>query len=438
MNVDLTHSDSPLHQLAREHGIERSYIDISGEIQVATPEVLRAVLKALGIPAQTDAEVDEQLRLARRQRWSRPLDPVIVAWRGEGTFSLHLPAELDRGRLVLTLTPEDGGPDKTVKGRLEDYAVAATDEVDGRRYVARQMRLPGPLPHGAHRLHLRIEGKPPVEGEAVVLAAPVEAFVPSATDNPRPWGVFLPLYALHSERSAGAGDLGDLGELMRWVGEQGGAVVGTLPLLAAFLDEPFEWSPYAPASRLAWNELYMHLEQVPEYRASAKAQALYEGPKAAAERARLAEAPLVEYREQMAFKRRAIESMAEACFAKVSARAEELATFAQARPELDDYARFRAVTDRQRKTWPQWPQALRDGTVTASDFAVADHRYHLYAQWIMHQQLEALGSNAPAGSLGLYLDLPVGVNGCSYDTWKHPDLYVRGLSTGAPPDTLFG
>ena len=34
-------------------------------------------------------------------------------------------------------------------------------------------------------------------------------------------------------------------------------VVSTLPLYAAFLDEPFDPSPYAPVSRLHWNEVYL-------------------------------------------------------------------------------------------------------------------------------------------------------------------------------------
>ena len=41
---------------------------------------------------------------------------------------------------------------------------------------------------------------------------------------------------------------------------RGGTYVATLPILAAFLDEPCAFSPYSPASRLYWNELYLDLD----------------------------------------------------------------------------------------------------------------------------------------------------------------------------------
>ncbi|MCX4241089.1 1,4-alpha-glucan branching protein GlgB [Paraliomyxa miuraensis] len=444
----ITRTDERLFQLAREHGLEESYVDITGQRRDASPEGIRAVLTALGVAVERDEDVERELSQARTARWSRPLEPVIVAWEGEGAFSLHLPASVDRGRYSMTLTAEDGSPPRSAQGRLEDHPVAASDELEGRRFVARQLSLsslfPGPLPHGYHHLSLEIEGAKDIRGQAVVMSAPLRAYAPDGFEHARHFGVFLPLYALHGERSLGAGDLGDLGALMRWVGEQGGSVVGTLPLLAAFLDEPYEWSPYAPASRLAWNELYLHLEALPEYQHSTEARALYDGPQAQAERERLGRAPLVDYRGQMAFKRRAIAAMAEACAA--GPRFAQLQAFAKERPEIDGYARFRAVVDRQRVVWPQWPTALRDGTITDRDYGPADHRTHLYAQWAMHQQLTALREQATqpvtqqangGAGLGLYLDLPVGVNGCGYDTWRYGDLYVRGLSTGAPPDTLF-
>ena len=51
--------------------------------------------------------------------------------------------------------------------------------------------------------------------------------------------------------------------LLAEVARRGGDYVATLPLLAAFLDEPCQVSPYSPASRLFWNELYAELDGAP-------------------------------------------------------------------------------------------------------------------------------------------------------------------------------
>ena len=56
----------------------------------------------------------------------------------------------------------------------------------------------------------------------------------------------------------------ELDALGEWVATLGGSVVATLPLLPAFLDELFNPSPYAPASRLFWNELFLDVEGLPE------------------------------------------------------------------------------------------------------------------------------------------------------------------------------
>ena len=76
----------------------------------------------------------------------------------------------------------------------------------------------------------------------------------------RELGLFIPLYAVRLGRNWGVGDLTDLGELVRWAGDLGCGFVGVLPMLAAYLDRPMEPSPYAPVSRLFWNEIYIDVE----------------------------------------------------------------------------------------------------------------------------------------------------------------------------------
>ena len=54
------------------------------------------------------------------------------------------------------------------------------------------------------------------------------------------------------------------GDLARWVGDQGGALVGTLPLYPVFLDEPVDPSPYRPVTKLGLNEIHIDPTGLPE------------------------------------------------------------------------------------------------------------------------------------------------------------------------------
>ena len=128
----------------------------------------------------------------------------------------------------------------------------------------------GEIPLGYHRLHLRIDD---LELESALFSAPLQAYTPSPSSGKR-WGVFCPLYALRSATNWGAGDFSDLVALARFVGALDGHAVATLPMLAGFLDEPFNPSPYAPVSRLFWNEFYLDVTAIPEFGACSRAKNL--------------------------------------------------------------------------------------------------------------------------------------------------------------------
>ncbi len=82
------------------------------------------------------------------------------------------------------------------------------------------MRLyfPEKLPLGYHKLKLELPGQ---IAETLIISAPLKAYNPPSA-NEKIWGVFLPLYALHTHKSWGAGDFSDLETLMKWVSELGG------------------------------------------------------------------------------------------------------------------------------------------------------------------------------------------------------------------------
>ena len=393
-----------LATLAGLYGVQTAYVDASGRRRTASGEAVTAVLRALGVPVEGPGDVGGQIVARRRALEQRLMDPVLVAWDGTvRPVRLRLQAG-EAGRPVRArLRTEDGGVETWEGGPNASVSV------------------PAPLPPGYHRLEVETAGR---TAAATVISAPRRVGAPDRRD----WGVLVPVYGLRSRRDWGVGDLTDLEAVMRWIGSLGGGVVGTLPLLAAFLDEPFQPVPYSPASRLFWNELYLDPERLPELESSAEAReaARLADPEIKALRRRR----LVDYRKAMAIKRPVIEALAREVAARPSSRREALEAFVASRPELRRYAMFRAAGERFRETWQRWPAGPRNGTVRARDVDPDAVRYHLYAQWAMHEQLGRVAGAGP----DLYLDLPLGVDPAGFDVWRWPETFARSVSTGSPPD----
>lgn len=443
-----------LRELARLYAIQTAYRDGLGQHQRASPEALMAVLRTLGAPVERLDDVPGALRERRRARWARVLEPAAVVWdrafqrtgrtRGVAeTVELRLPAAED-GRLACALRFEDGGVRRWTIAP-QQLPVTRAAEVDGTHFSARRLALAEPLPSGYHTLAVVVGS---VRHEMLIIAAPRRAYVPGADAaasrgaGGRGWGVFVPLYALHSGRSWGTGDFSDLETLADWLAALGGDVVATLPLLAAFLDEAqasslFEPSPYAPVSRLFWNELFVDVDRAPELERSPAARALLAAADTRHRLDVLRRDPLVDYAGAMALKRRVLEPLAAAFFAGDSSHSEELARFREASPHLDDYACFRATCERRREPWPAWPTRLHEGRLEARDYDERVRRYHVYVQWLAHRQLGATAEHARARGISLYLDLPLGVHRYGYDVWRERARFAAGVSGGAPPDAFF-
>jgi 4-alpha-glucanotransferase len=354
----------------------------------AHPESVLLALHALGAPVASGRDVPSALAEKRATLARRSVEPVIVAWDGR-------------------LQPKDA--------RLPSNSKPTLILEDGRA-AAWPPRTP--LPHGYHQLRVWSKGS---GTETLLISAPTRAHFPLTGKT---WGVFAPVYALHSKRTFGAGDLSDLESLIDWTAERGGGVVSTLPLLANFLEEPFEPSPYSPISRLFWNEFYIDLARVPELSLSQEARRLLESDPPARTK-------LVDYRRTMQEKRRILEAMARTFFESgVEERRRDFALFLANNPEAREYAWFRARTDRERRGWHAWRNE-----VSASE--AAGEQYHLYVQWVIQNQLRDLALRTRSAGCLLYLDLPLGLHAESFDTWRYPNLFVKGMSGGAPPDPVF-
>jgi 4-alpha-glucanotransferase len=423
-----------LHRLARLYGIQTAYYDVSHQRRPSSADALVAVLRSLGAPMESREDVPQAWRQKRQALWQQPLEPVVIAWDGvPPLMQLRLSADLDEAPLDCHLKLETGGEKKWPYPGA-DLPLIKHVEIEGSHYLVKQLHLPGKLPLGYHRLTLSLGRK---SAQTLIISAPLKAGIPGDKNNDPIWGIFLPLYALHTDNSWGGGDLSDLEALTEYVAGKGAQVVATLPLLATFLGETSEVSPYLPVSRLLWNEFYLDINRIPELKKYTSAQVIIKSSSFQKEIKALRHLPLVDYRRQMALKRRVLDELCRRLFAEPSPRLDDLKHFASMNPVIEDYARFRAVGEEQGSSWQSWPQTLRDGTIKDTDYNEGNRRYHLYTQWLAHQQIENVSRRIKDKGLKLYLDLPLGAHPDGYDVWREREAFALGTSAGAPPDAVF-
>jgi 4-alpha-glucanotransferase len=372
--------DPALRALADVAGVATSWVDAWGDPQTVALDDLVAVLEALtgrSIPSTSAAE-----DLTRELASDRPvIEPVLVAWDG------HLdPVALGGNVAEGVVELEDGA---TIDARVGDrtLSVAAT------------------LPIGYHEVVL--DGG---DSRAHLFSAPRHA-------HPVPRGVLgliSPTYSLRrAARDTGIGSVGDLRVLADICAAADIAVVGTLPLLAAFPDQP---SPYAPASRRAWNEVFVDLDAIPDWRVPIDDDAL-------------PDPAWVDYDRTGTAIRSTLASYAEHVGRTPLLRT-EVDAFLEREPEMRAYARFMATADNLGRNWRGWQQGAE---VLADPSRVA---YHETVQWLMDRQLGDLSRALLDRGQYLYVDLPIGCHPDGYDIWDRPDLFAPA-SLGAPPDTLF-
>ncbi|MGZ8635985.1 MAG: 4-alpha-glucanotransferase [Actinomycetota bacterium] len=404
-------TDRGLLELAAACGVQTSYRDTTGRRRTAGPDALRSVLVALGESAGPDGHEHRRRRAAERI-----LDPVLVAWDGRrDAVEVRIPAARAPSRITVRLDLE-GGDQRAWSVRTED---ARSGEGTA------ELRLDADLPFGRHELTVGVGRR---TGVATVLSSPRRVH---AARGPRDWGVFVPLHALVSEGDWGIGDLGALGRLADGVRELGGGVVATLPLLAGFPGEP---SPYRPASRLFWNEIYVDPASIPELERIPSARRLMRTGRFARELAAARAGRLVDHDRVLALKRRVLAAVARALDGE---GASALRRFVRVNPEVETYARFRAAGERFGLDWRRWPAAVRRERPRLAELDADAVAYHRLAQWVAERQVSDLGRRAGGAGTGLYLDMPLGVHPDGYDAWRHPAGFAPGVSVGAPPDDFF-
>ncbi|HEY2765848.1 MAG TPA: 4-alpha-glucanotransferase [Pseudonocardiaceae bacterium] len=397
--------DTALEALAAAHGVATWYRDGQRRRIDVDPEVVRRVLGLLGVIADTPAQVRDALAAARLP--GRALPGTVVVRHGR---SFELPADgVLRDGVLRDGVPRDG----VLRDGVLRHGVLR-DEEGGERVV--RGSLPADLAPGWYSLRTDSGGGGGLEEQpTTVLITP-----PALPEPPRTWGWMLQLYALHSARSWGLGDLADLREFINWTAgaHQAGAVLVN-PLHAVTPVHPVQPSPYTPSSRRYANPLYLRVTDTGSYpRADPAVRAEVDALRVPCGGA------LIDHDAVWQAKRTALELLwhADGCPAPVMADG------------LRDFATFCALAERHGGRWSRWPAQLRHpATASADPRRVA---FHAWVQQQCDEQLAAVRSAASPMAIGVVHDLAVGVDPEGADAWALQDVLATGVSIGAPPDAF--
>ena len=426
-------SDRPiptsLLDLARARGIETNYVDGRGQNRAASIETLLEVLNSLGDMGtlSTPGGARAALRRFNHERTERVLEPVYVVDEGVSeVIALRMGRRL--ASFECRIEFEFGG-ETSWNVRSDDLAMLETAPEEPRAWglVLPAMRV------GYHQLCVII-GKRLIW--TTLLVRPLRGAPHRFSRDWRAYSVQAPIFSLHSARSWGAGDVGDLDEFARLVANQGATVVSTLPLLSSFGPHDFEASPYRPVSRRFWNDRWIALDQVEFLSRSLAAQTLMNDTYSSEHRASWSREGQLDGAPAFRAKRHVIQAWAATESEFMALYEDGLRSFVTEHPEVNDYARFRAAAERFGRNFRQWPSTSRSGLLRWNDVDPTLVRYHLFAQWIIDAQMTDLSSRLAQRGQTLQLDIPIGVHPEGYDVWKNPAEYVSSMSIGAPADDL--
>lgn len=289
------------------------------------------------------------------------------------------------------------------------------------------------IPIGSYRLRLCDANE--IREEWPLIIAPAAAY---QGECKRSWLLAVQLYGLRSPRNWGIGDFSDLWRLIGLADGWGADGVGLNPLHALFAERPNDCSPYAPNTRLFINALYIDVEAVPELPPSFTAdhnETLL----------CLRRNALVDYAAVAELKWRALRAAFDRFHAAPDAA--RVAAFEAFRETggatLWRFGCFEVLRCRFRRPWWEWPEPWRSADHGACESlrATEDNAeitFVAFVQWIADQQLRACRDRAAqiGMSVGLYLDVAVGVQPDGFDAWNEQAAISRHLSVGAPPDAL--
>jgi 4-alpha-glucanotransferase len=428
-----------LVRLAEEMGIIPRYLEQTGKVwRETTDETREALLTAMGFDVSSEARAREAVEHLATESRGRPVEPVRVVQQADA-----------RSREALVSVPDSAGEieweaELELEGG-EMHRLSGARTASGGSTLRIELPLIPPLGYHTLRVHLTQGAESRTADQSLIV-------VPSACMRPRDllgrqkaFGLVANLYTLVSVRNWGVGDVTDLQELGEWAATFGAEFIGVNPL-HALLNRGGDVSPYSPVTRQFRNPIYIDVDRIPRHRGGTAA---HDEDRLRRELEELRAARAVDYERIMALKWERFRALHRDFLdhAPQEALADYREWCAAREPELTRYATWMliALGDGERVAaagpdWRQWPATLRRaGSREVADFEAGHLQaidLHRWVQYELDRQIGEVAESLEAAGLriGLYQDLAIGTSVAGSDVWSDPQLFVQGVSVGAPPD----
>lgn len=414
-----TMTDQALRDLARRAGVAPDWIDQTGARREVSPESLRAVLAAIGLPADSEAAIRDSSRrvgpgnAAAASRFIVAQVGQPVEWPRAERAPARIEATLERGgRLVLS--PLESGGGATMLPAFEEP--------------------------GYHTIHMS-------DGDVTVAVAPARCVTfADLSGGAAGWGLAAQIYSLRSELDGGIGNFAGVAALGRAAAAHGADALAISPVHALYGALPGQFSPYSPSTRLFYNPLHADpAAMLPDdmIRDVVARQGLAE------EMARLSALPKVDWLQATPLRQRLLKALFQALRAAPAATAarQDFERFAAGvSPLLRDHAVFEVLhaaqcaQDPPSPHWRDWPAPYRDAAgpevaaFAASHAEEVDHQ--IFLQWLTARSCAGAqrACRDTGMKVGIIADLAIGMDGAGSHAWSRPGDVLIGLSIGAPPD----
>ena len=247
-------------------------------------------------------------------------------------------------------------------------------------------------------------------------------------------GVAVPVGALRTESGIGVGEFSDLAEFALLCKRMRIGLIQILPVN----DTGYESSPYSSLTAFGLHPLYLSIEGLDEYKNADNsvknrikaARDKFEGYKR------------FNHYEVLKEKLEICRSIYDANKSGIlkSADSGDLSAWINKNSWVKEYAVYRRLKEiNELKSWKDWKEY---SSVTSAqieklwkDKSLAeDHIFWVWLQQALDIQFAIASKAITDAGIIMEGDLPILMNEDSCDVWANPEIFIQGLSAGAPPD----